>query len=744
MSAVPASKAPRAVSLQSAEALSLECVTFGVASGVEPSSKPPVRIFLGTEEAQLRAERVFLYSINKLRDPARVYQIYLMKDLPGFDRRDWRTGFTLYRFAVPELAGGTGRAIYNDVDQIYLVDPAELFDIDLDGHGYRAVAANDTSVMVVDCAGMLPWWNLEAARHKSKRELLQGPASQPGRWGPLDAGWNARDLEYRAGESRLLHFTTLHLQPWRPTPEEYSYHPHPLAGLWLQLEREADQEGFQPFTRQQPSGAYRKLLAGQRNAEDLGNASREGVAAAGVLERLPAQDVPWFLEALFSQAQGALHLQLDLRQMEAPRDRPAPARVGHAAEWWRDRLAQAAERHASVAWQLELLGAGSARRRYRYVPPAGSPRVWVLLGRREGDNRQLLALAEALGWPYQAKKLAFKRRPLVPAWMQGASLLRLDRKHSAPLAAPWPDLVLACGRRSAPVARWIRRRSQGAARLVHLGRPRAPLSAFDLVVTTPQYRLPARSNVVHNLLPLNRAVARETQRAVASWASRMESLPRPRVALMVGGASATFLLNEETATRLREQAEALAKRSGGSLLIATSPRTPAAAARILLADSQVPGIRYGWRPGDTDNPYPLFLEAADEFIVTGDSASMIAEACMSGRPVHLFPLPPRRKRPRLRPVNLLLWLVERESGRRGERGTPRQQGRLQRWLDAFIAAGLLRPPRQLARLHDALRWSGLAQTLGEPQTVARAACTDLDRTVAEIRRLFLRGRAVGP
>jgi hypothetical protein len=204
------------------------------------------------------------------------------------------------------------------------------------------------------------------------------------------------------------------------------------------------------------------------------------------------------------------------------------------------------------------------------------------------------------------------------------------------------------------------------------------------------------------------------------------------------------VLNEETSARLLEQAEALAKRSGGSLLIATSPRTSAAAARTLLADSQIPGVRYAWHPGDADNPYPLFLEAADEFIVTGDSASMIAEACMSGRPVHLFALPPKRKRPRLRPVNLLLWLVERESSRSGERGTPRQQGRLQRWLDAFIAAGLLRPPRQLSRLHDALRWSGLAQTLGEPQTAARTACTDLDRTVAEIRRLFLRGRAVDP
>ena len=46
------------------------------------------------------------------RDPARRYEIYLMKDLTGFDRSRWKTGFTNYRYAIPEMAGRSGRAIY--------------------------------------------------------------------------------------------------------------------------------------------------------------------------------------------------------------------------------------------------------------------------------------------------------------------------------------------------------------------------------------------------------------------------------------------------------------------------------------------------------------------------------------------------------------------------------------------------------------------------------------------------------
>ena len=139
-----------------------DVVTLGVQPGVSPSTKPPVRIFLGTEDGQYRAERIFVYSVAKYRDPARVYEIHLMKNLAGFNRRGWRTGFTCYRFAIPSLAGDTGKAIYNDVDQIYLADPALLFDLDLGSHGYLAISARDTSVMLIDCARMLPWWSRAA------------------------------------------------------------------------------------------------------------------------------------------------------------------------------------------------------------------------------------------------------------------------------------------------------------------------------------------------------------------------------------------------------------------------------------------------------------------------------------------------------------------------------------------------------------------------------------------------------
>ena len=54
-----------------------------------------------------------------------------------------------------------------------------------------------------------------------------------------------------------------------------------------------------------------------------------------------------------------------------------------------------------------------------------------------------------------------------------------------------PDLVIAMGRRKAPIARWIRKQSEGLSRLVQLGRKGAnDAEAVDLTFVCPLFRLP--------------------------------------------------------------------------------------------------------------------------------------------------------------------------------------------------------------------------------------------------------------
>jgi len=236
-------------------------------------TKPPVRIFIGTEPSQYRAERVMIWSIEQVRDKSRTYEVYLMKDLVGFNRRLWLTGFTNYRFAIPHFAGNHGRAIYNDVDQIYLSDPAELFDRDIGGHGFMSIANDpqakipvDTSVMLIDCARMAPLWTLEAAQRGRKNALIRRALAVSGLWGQIEPEWNARDSEYQAGKSKVLHYTALHLQPWRPFPRQFVYQTNPVGHVWLDLERHADTAAYRCFAAARPSDRFIDLAGSLRAA----------------------------------------------------------------------------------------------------------------------------------------------------------------------------------------------------------------------------------------------------------------------------------------------------------------------------------------------------------------------------------------------------------------------------------------------------------------------------------------------
>lgn len=261
--------------------------------------------------------------------------------------------------------------------------------------------------------------------------------------------------------------------------------------------------------------------------------------------------------------------------------------------------------------------------------------VWCLLGKKAGDNTQVLALAEESGFGYQQKHIVAKPWELFTHLTLGVTLAGIDRSQSSPLEAPWPDVVISAGRRNEPVARWIQGQSGGRTRLVHIGRPWSPLYVWDLVVTTPQYFLPREDNILHNSLPLHRISKADSKRAGEQWKPRIADLPRPWVAVFVGGDSGRFVMTPRKGETLGFLCADLAAATGGSLLVTDSARTPLAVGDALMAQLKAPHFCYRWSEGE-DNPYSGLLALADAFVVTGESMSMLGEAVNTGRPLFIF------------------------------------------------------------------------------------------------------------
>jgi len=263
------------------------------------------------------------------------------------------------------------------------------------------------------------------------------------------------------------------------------------------------------------------------------------------------------------------------------------------------------------------------------------PRVWVLTGHKAGDNAQVTALADALGWPYEVKRFSYQPWELITNRLLGVTLAGIDQAASSRLTASWPNLVITAGRRNEPVARWIRRQSP-ATRLVHVGRPWAPLECFDLIITTPQYFLPEQPNVLHNHLPLHGVSGDRLAQAAAHWQERLQALPQPWTAVLVGGDSGPFVFTPHKGAELGRLANELAQADGGALLVSSSARTPAATFAALQAQITVPAHLHEWHAGQTENPYLAYLALADQLVVSGESMSMLTEAAWIGKPLYIF------------------------------------------------------------------------------------------------------------
>jgi mitochondrial fission protein ELM1 len=337
------------------------------------------------------------------------------------------------------------------------------------------------------------------------------------------------------------------------------------------------------------------------------------------------------------------------------------------------------------------------------------PNIWVLLSHAAGDNDQSMALAEALDRPAAIKRLDW---PVANAAEDRAMIRRLlaetpearQWRSDIGLHAPWPRLVICCGRRSTRAGFWIKRQSGGYTKVVSIGRARRPVASYDLLVAPPQFSLPERSNVVNLSLPM----ARRRAPLGATMPAPALSVPKPWFTILLGGEVKQFAVSEQALMQVARRAQVAADGHGGSVVVSTSRRTPPS---LLAAVERVldrPYI-YRWSDKAADNPYDLLLRQSAALFVTADSTSMILDCCGSGTPTYVIEYPERldlRRRWRrnlFRHIRGTIELCHQWGfGRAGD-----EIDRAQDWLHE---KGILRYPRDIRRFHAAVYDMGLARS----------------------------------
>ncbi|MGE5279383.1 MAG: ELM1/GtrOC1 family putative glycosyltransferase [Deltaproteobacteria bacterium] len=294
-------------------------------------------------------------------------------------------------------------------------------------------------------------------------------------------------------------------------------------------------------------------------------------------------------------------------------------------------------------------------RRWKHGPQKD---VLVLSDGKAGHLKQAEALCAMLrqaGWDVRSRRVDVRfrsprrRRMLV---LVGRLLGMYPASRLLPfavtpdtferLAGVYCDMVISAGSSLAVVNLVCARENE--ARAVVLMRPGLfAVRQFDLVLMPEHDRPRPAKNVVEIVGALSH-VTRENLEAdfldLASAHPSLRSARRgPRIGVFLGGDSKNYALTPSLARFVCEQLERALEASGAELALTTSRRTSAAVAEtarsffgndprcrllVIAAEHNPPGAVGG-----------IFFWS-DALVVSGDSISMVSEACASGRPVIVF------------------------------------------------------------------------------------------------------------
>lgn len=266
-------------------------------------------------------------------------------------------------------------------------------------------------------------------------------------------------------------------------------------------------------------------------------------------------------------------------------------------------------------------------------PTDDKSQCWIITEGIAGTENQCIGIANSLGIDF-----AIKRINLNEPWKSLSPYLGFEcpKAFSPELVPPWPELVIAGGRKSIACSRYIKRKSGGKTLTVQVQDPRVSAKHFDLIAV-PKHDPLRGSNVIVTEATPNKITQTLLSGAKEEF-STLSRLPSPRVAVLIGGSSQAYDMTPQITQKL---ADTLSKLDA-SLMITCSRRTGDENLKI-LKNALNTNQNFFW-DGSGANPYLGILAWADYILVTADSASMISESCTTGKPTFMIPLEGGSKR----------------------------------------------------------------------------------------------------
>jgi len=256
-----------------------------------------------------------------------------------------------------------------------------------------------------------------------------------------------------------------------------------------------------------------------------------------------------------------------------------------------------------------------------------------------GMISQVEGLAKALGIDYIHQKVELN----LFAKLLHPKITPVSNLFFRQINVPEIDLIISCGRKSVIPSLYLKKNSKKKIINIHIQDPKVSLKNFDYVIV-PEHDGLSGQNVINSKGALHYLTLKEITDNHDYLKNRILK-DKQQILLVLGGPNKYYKYDKKSIGEIFQTLKILAKKNDLQILVIPSMRTPINT--IHYADKFFGEESIVIKNVDK-KAYLSALSISKFLVITCDSTSMISEAALTGKPIYVAQISPKRNDLRFR------------------------------------------------------------------------------------------------
>ena len=200
------------------------------------------------------------------------------------------------------------------------------------------------------------------------------------------------------------------------------------------------------------------------------------------------------------------------------------------------------------------------------------------------------------------------------------------------------DVIISCGRKSVIPSIHLKNNSNKKVFNIHIQDPKVNLNHFDFIVV-PEHDSINGENVISTKGAIHYLTEYEINENKNYLNSFIKKDERKIWALIIGGPTKHYEYSRENIKVIFENLNNLIKKNNFQLVVIPSMRTPK---NIIQYAKEYFGENHTVIENVDKKAYLSVLAISQQIVVTCDSSSMISESALTGKPIYVANIPPKK------------------------------------------------------------------------------------------------------